>query len=271
MNSTSEDKYPSAGVHISSCNPWNLFFVWEQWNSSLMGILWYLIVTRTKLTLHYLLPPNQLFTLCARTSEFWYHNLPALFNSNWTKSKRSSGRTHCTHIYARGVWRSLDSLARQAKVLRNFMWISTLFLLWCGEKEAPALSATQFSPVLYYTLHQIWKMPAVLNNEQKTWIIFWSYDAINFRIYCPFLHLYSMMGKVMNWLVSGLKNLYFSPLQRKFYYDRLIGQEFVYVSAWKTIKNYFHSLEETIPFIVEKFVYTDVTYLQPAFLKQMTA
>lgn len=45
----------------------------------------------------------------------------------------------------------------------------------------------------------------------------------------------------------------------------------MYVCAWKTIKKYFHSLEETIPFIVEKFVYTDAMYLQPAFLKQMTA
>lgn len=97
-NSTSEDKTPSAGVHVSTCNPQNLIFVWEQWNSSLIGILQY--ITRTEFILHYLLPPTQLFTLCARMSWFWYRNLPALFNSNGTKSKRSSGRTHCTHIYA---------------------------------------------------------------------------------------------------------------------------------------------------------------------------
>lgn len=54
-----------------------------------------------------------------------------------------------------------------------------------------------------------------------------------------------MDGKLVNRLVSELKNCCLGNLQRKSCHVSLIGQEFVYVCAWKTSKNYFHSLEET--------------------------
>lgn len=76
--------------------------------------------------------------------------------------------TVLTLMHAWGVWRSLDSLVRQAKVWRNFMWISPLSLLWCGEKVAPAFSVAQFSPVLYYTLHQTWKNACSFGQWTKT-------------------------------------------------------------------------------------------------------
>lgn len=86
--------------------------------------------------------------------------LPSLTQIGQNPRGVLAGHTVLTFMHAWGVWRSLDSLVRQLKVLRNFMWISTLSLLWCGEKEVPAFRVAQFSSVLYYTLHQTWKKNA---------------------------------------------------------------------------------------------------------------
>lgn len=156
MNSTSEDKNPSAGVYVSSGNPQNLIFLWEEWNTSLMGILWY--VTRIKHITLFVTSYPAIYSVCKNVMVLVPQpSCPLLTQIGPNPRGVLAGHTVLIFIHTWGVWRSLDSLVRQHKVLRNFMWSSTLSLLWCGEKEAPAFSVAQFSPVLSYTLHQIWK------------------------------------------------------------------------------------------------------------------
>lgn len=70
-------------------------------------------------------------------------------------------------------------------------------------------------------------------------------------------------------LVSVLKNCGLGHLQRKSCHVRLIGQEFVYVCAWKTSKNNFRSLEET-PFYYREVCIHRCDVFTTSFLKQMT-
>lgn len=75
-----------------------------------------------------------------------------------------------------------------------------------------------------------------------------------------------MEGKLVNGLVSGLKTCCLDHLARKSSHVRLTGQEFVYAVLGRPAKIISIVLRKH-SFIVEKFVYTDVMYLQPAFLK----